>query len=641
MGIGIGMGLGMSGGGSGGASLPTLAFANAVSQAEGASGTTAFTFTLSLARNGSTAVIPFTWAVVGSGSAPASASDFAGGVLPSGGGSFGVGETTKTIVVNVAGDSTVEPDEGFTIAAIASLPLAPASAAGVIINDDVAPVNRTQNIASAGRVPGYEVGNFSLSSGTDTTHRSTKWMVNDSGSARANLAPVFVGWYTDVGAGAEVNIGGALTITASVEYPIGTRTPLTFGGSPTGTVNPGGMLIADTLAIAVPAGALFGVRVFMTCASGVKFPGAAKALSNTGAALSDEAESGASLTDNTLTGGTGSTANYGYFPVAVLSTGPTTSFRPVCLALVGDSIVVAAASASYDSAQNRGGMGRAATGKAPLIHMAVTGTKAADSAASGMFARRLALMQACGVTHALVDYATNDLQAGTGLAGTQASVTTLMTAIANAGIKPIGMTVLPRQAAVGADKGETIAGQIINTTGAFTVGAGSVRAQYNGWVRSKPAPMYDYLEAADLFDVNPAGARTRDGGYWIVGPDTYLDGPLAVTIGAGATTTVVPTSSTRPTNYFANYSAGFIRFTSGPLAGVSAAITSNTSAGVVTLTSPLSSAPAAGDTATLLSNRASAATDAVHPSMTDLAAPFGGDFYIRDALRTKIDGWSS
>lgn len=122
-----------------GVSLPTLAFANAVTQAEGNSGTTVFSFTLNLTRNGSTAAIPFTWSVVGSGANPASAADFLGNVLPSGSGTFAAGETSKTISINVAAESSVEPDEGFSLTAAASLPLVVAQAAGEITNDD-APV---------------------------------------------------------------------------------------------------------------------------------------------------------------------------------------------------------------------------------------------------------------------------------------------------------------------------------------------------------------------------------------------------------------------------------------------------------------------------------------------------------------------
>ena len=88
---------------------PTLSIAAAnASLNEGNSGSTAFTFTVT--RTGSTAgASTAAFAVTGSGANPAAAADFTGGVFPTGTVSFAAGETSKTITVNVAGDSTVEP----------------------------------------------------------------------------------------------------------------------------------------------------------------------------------------------------------------------------------------------------------------------------------------------------------------------------------------------------------------------------------------------------------------------------------------------------------------------------------------------------------------------------------------------------
>ncbi len=57
------------------------------------------------------------WAVTGQRrlNPAAVGSDFAGAALPSGTVSFAAGETSKTITVNVAADTVVEPDEGFTV----------------------------------------------------------------------------------------------------------------------------------------------------------------------------------------------------------------------------------------------------------------------------------------------------------------------------------------------------------------------------------------------------------------------------------------------------------------------------------------------------------------------------------------------
>ncbi|WP_395671748.1 Calx-beta domain-containing protein [Phenylobacterium sp.] len=109
-----------------------------LSLAEGNSGSTAFSFTVT--RGGSTTgTASASWSVSGSGSNPASGADFAGGTLPSGTVSFAAGETSKTITVNVAGDTTVETAETFTLtlsSPSSGATLGTASATGTITNDD-------------------------------------------------------------------------------------------------------------------------------------------------------------------------------------------------------------------------------------------------------------------------------------------------------------------------------------------------------------------------------------------------------------------------------------------------------------------------------------------------------------------------
>ncbi len=83
------------------------------SKNEGNSGTTPFTYTVSRVGDLFTTV-DVQYAVSGSSGNPASAGDF-GDALPGGTISFGVGETVKTLTIDVAGDTLSEPDEGFTV----------------------------------------------------------------------------------------------------------------------------------------------------------------------------------------------------------------------------------------------------------------------------------------------------------------------------------------------------------------------------------------------------------------------------------------------------------------------------------------------------------------------------------------------
>ena len=106
--------------------------------AEGDAGTTTFTFTVLRAGNVSYAG---TVDYAATGNSGLDAGDFAGGVLPSGTVSFGAGETSKTLTVDVSGDLQVESDEVFTVrlsnpTSVVPVDLEPESAIGTIRTDD-------------------------------------------------------------------------------------------------------------------------------------------------------------------------------------------------------------------------------------------------------------------------------------------------------------------------------------------------------------------------------------------------------------------------------------------------------------------------------------------------------------------------
>ena len=90
------------------AAVPTLSINN-VSANEGNSGTTPFVFTVTLsAASASTVTVGYATA----GGTATAGSDYA---ATSGTVTFNAGVTSQVITVNVTGDTTVEPDEGFTV----------------------------------------------------------------------------------------------------------------------------------------------------------------------------------------------------------------------------------------------------------------------------------------------------------------------------------------------------------------------------------------------------------------------------------------------------------------------------------------------------------------------------------------------
>jgi parallel beta-helix repeat protein len=108
-----------------------------VSKAEGLSGNTPFTYTLTRAGNTKSAV-NVNYAVTPYGTGAAKASDF-GGALPTGTVKFAANEKSKKIMINVSGDAVGEGDEGFFLTL--SKPsqgavIGTATAQGTILNDD-------------------------------------------------------------------------------------------------------------------------------------------------------------------------------------------------------------------------------------------------------------------------------------------------------------------------------------------------------------------------------------------------------------------------------------------------------------------------------------------------------------------------
>lgn len=106
---------------------------------EGSTGSTLVTFVMT--RSGDlTHVSDVAWSVAGAGDHPADVKDFQGGVLPTGSVEFAAGETSKTVTVTVAADTTVEASESFqlSLAAVKNATLSGSSAVVTIVNDDVA-----------------------------------------------------------------------------------------------------------------------------------------------------------------------------------------------------------------------------------------------------------------------------------------------------------------------------------------------------------------------------------------------------------------------------------------------------------------------------------------------------------------------
>jgi uncharacterized protein len=120
----------------------TLSIADAT-VLEGNAGSTPISFVVTRADGAAGAVSASFNVSFAPGAGNADAADFAAGTLLSGTVNFADGETSKTITLNVAGDTLVEGDETFTVllsAPTGGAMIGDGTAIGTITNDDVAPV---------------------------------------------------------------------------------------------------------------------------------------------------------------------------------------------------------------------------------------------------------------------------------------------------------------------------------------------------------------------------------------------------------------------------------------------------------------------------------------------------------------------
>jgi len=161
------------------------------SQTEGDAGTTSYVFNVTR----STALassLTASWKVDGTGPLPANAADFDSGILPSGILTFAIGETSKTITVKVAGDTTFEFDERFSLTVFGDRILTVA-ASGSIVNDDTGvDITRTPVVKAEGNSGATPYAFTVTRSGPTTEATSVAWTVAGSGAGPADAAD-FIG----------------------------------------------------------------------------------------------------------------------------------------------------------------------------------------------------------------------------------------------------------------------------------------------------------------------------------------------------------------------------------------------------------------------------------------------------------------
>ena len=318
------------------------------SKAEGNTGSTPFTFTVT--RSGDTSgASSVTYTVTGSGANAATAADFTGAALPTGTVSFAAGETSKLVTINVAGDTTAEANEGFTVtlsAPSAGTTITTAAATGTIVNDDA-----SSSLAIAATDASKAEGNTGSTPFTFTVTRSG----DTTGASSAT--------YTVTGSGANAataaDFTGAALPTGTVSFAAGETSKLV-------TINVAGDTTAEanegfTVTLSAPSA---GTTITTAAA--------------TGTIVNDDASSSLAIaaTDaSKAEGNTGSTP----FTFTVTRSGDTTGASSATYTVTGSGANAAAAADFTGAALPTGTVSFAAGETSKLVTINVAGDTTAEA----------------------------------------------------------------------------------------------------------------------------------------------------------------------------------------------------------------------------------------------------------------------
>jgi hypothetical protein len=314
-----------------------------------------------------------------------------------------------------------------------------------------------------------------------------------------SLQLVYSGWYItnpNANAGvAEVNSPGNVTLTASIEYPVGTFTQVKFGGSASGTLLPGANLVSDAASVNIPMGAAFFVRVFQQAPSGILNIGG---VSSSGFGEACNIGTTGQLTDLTMSGTiTNNNPTLKFLPSAIIAQTSRPSF-----VLFGDSRVQGIAKDSYSDGSVLLGDYERTIGKYFGFMNLALGGERASNAAAGTCAKRIGLAQYA--SHVACNYGINDFTNSATAAQVQTDVTTLRALLAG---KPFYHG--------------TVSPVTTSTDGWVTTGNQTVTASNGPRVTFNTAVRQCFAGAIDgYFEVADAVETARGSGIWKAGYTT-------------------------------------------------------------------------------------------------------------------------
>jgi len=390
---------------------------------------------------------------------------------------------------------------------------------GNLVTSTVDPVTGGIRTSVAGSETGRKYLGLVASRGqcpSDKGNANKQCMARSKHVAMANIASlqlVYANWMA-YQSGGETTPGAASQYTASIEYPVGTLTRVTFSGATTGIVADGDTLVSDAVAIDIPKGTAFYVRSwqFSPGSLGIMFMQNAGLNNVVGSVPASGEWFAFGTTTADLTGVTTNANNAlspGHFkPTAIigLTDSPT-------IMLIGDSRLEGGM--VRDTIPNAfGGIGqldRSLGGRFATLSVGRGGEKASDVVGSGSD-KRVALSKY--VSAVVSNYGINDCHNGAAAATTIANLATLAGRIN----KPFYQcTVSPESTST--DNWSTVVNQTPNAVG------NPLRVALNGLIRNGlPAPFSGYIEIADPTE------SSRDSGAWKVPGASFTSSAISASV---------------------------------------------------------------------------------------------------------------
>ncbi len=319
---------------------------------------------------------------------------------------------------------------------------------------------------------GFYAGNTSIQS------RSTHF----ARDAVSSLQVVLPNWYGVAGTG-EVAPGADASIAASIEYPSGSFTPLTFAGAPSGTIPDGGFAVSDPAKVVIPVHAQFWVRTNYHNPNGVIYEGFNNAFAGDGSELSPAVQA-----DKTTSGAIAASGLL-YMPAAILA--ETTKPSVLCL---GDSIMLGVRDTFDDLTGDQGIVARSIGPSFGYANFGLAG----DTIGAVLASHKNRVALASYFSHVVSDYGgPNDYNSPT-----------ILTDISSLGAlfpsnKRFQTTRVPNSTS--SDGWATVTAQSSGTAAFFRAVNQSIRAGVQNWD--------GYFDVAAVLESAP------DSGLWNVGPD--------------------------------------------------------------------------------------------------------------------------